>query len=141
MFVERLDSERFTAFWESIEGTYDCINTSCADEAYSDYLTTGLSLRFAQKNSFIPNIEFKYPKVELDTWTIAERKKLLLNGKTLYIAPLELQIAFKLFLGSEKDIEDAKYLHQLIKEHLDDDLLQEFNKKLKTTALFKRYLQ
>ena len=31
----------------------------------------------------------------------------MLNGVTLYISPLEIQIPFKLYLGSEKDIEDA----------------------------------
>jgi len=141
MFVERLDVTRFKDLWKSLAGKYDCINTSNGEEAYHDYLAEGISLRFAKKDTFIPNVEFKVPKVEIDDWTLSERKTVLLNGKPLFISPLELQISYKLFLGSEKDIEDAKYLYHLTKEHLDVELLQEFNRKLKTTTLFKRYLQ
>jgi len=43
-------------------------------------------------------------------------------------------------MGSEKDIEDAKYLYNLIKEHLNAELLREFNTKLKTTKIFRKYL-
>jgi len=43
-------------------------------------------------------------------------------------------------LGSEKDIEDAKHLYKLFKDYLDIDLLDDFNQKLKTKELFKRYL-
>ena len=63
----------------------------------------------------------------------------LLNGKHLFISPLELQISYKLFLGSEKDIEDATYLYNLTKEHLDGELLSEFNTKLKTDNI-RKYL-
>lgn len=140
MFVERLDFERFKAFWNSIGEIFDCINTSDVDDAYHDYVADGSSLRFAKKGTFIPNVEFKFPKVELDAWTLAERKTVLLNGKPLYISPLELQVSYKLFLGSEKDIEDAKYLYDLTNEHLDMALLNEFNTKLKTATLFRRYL-
>lgn len=92
------------------------------------------------KGTFIPNIEMKYPKIELDSWTLENRKSVSLNGKQLFISPLELQIAYKLFLGSEKDIEDAKYLYDLTQEHLDVAFLSEFNTKLKTTKIFRKYL-
>ena len=59
---------------------------------------------------------------------------------TLVIIPLEMQIAYKLFLGSEKDIEDAKHLYNMFKDKLDASLLKEFNKKLKIEEAFKRYL-
>lgn len=139
MFVEHLDFERFKDLWNTLTDEFECINTPNVDDAYHDYMTKGISLRFSKKGTFIPNIEFKFPKIELDTWTLAERKSLLLNGKQLFISPLELQISYKLFLGSEKDIEDAKYLYDLTKEHLDLELLNEFNTKLKTTKVFRKY--
>lgn len=37
---------------------------------------------------------------------------------------LELQIAFKLYLGSGKDFEDARHLYNIFKDHLDIDLLR-----------------
>lgn len=68
------------------------------------------------------------------------KKKVLLNKKLLYISPLELQISFKLFLGSEKDIEDAKHLYELFEDKLDKEILAEFNKKLKIEGVFEKYL-
>lgn len=49
--------------------------------------------------------------------------------------------SFKLYLGSEKDIEDAKHIYKLFQDKLDMRLLQEFNRKLKTQVLFNRYLK
>lgn len=37
-------------------------------------------------------------------------KKVIINKKTLFISALELEIPYKLFLGSSKDIEDALHL-------------------------------
>lgn len=141
IIVEKLDRTTFLMLWNTLSDTYDCLNTPDATEAYEDYLSSGISLRFAQKKTFIPNIELKHPKVELDTWAIQNRKTVTINTHRFYIAPLELQIPYKLFLGSEKDIEDARHLYKLFDETLDKKLLQEFNKKLKTQALFQRYLQ
>ncbi|HWR64229.1 MAG TPA: hypothetical protein VN365_07505 [Candidatus Thermoplasmatota archaeon] len=140
MFVERLTYERFEDLWNTLTGTFECINTTDVKDAYHEYIAEGLSLRFSKKGTFIPNIELKFPKVKLDTWTLTQRKTLLLNRQLLFISPLELQIPYKLFLGSEKDIEDAAYLFELIKEYLDSELLTEFNTKLKTTKVFRKYL-
>jgi hypothetical protein len=141
IIVEKFDFKTFIKVWNTISDGFYCINTNDAKEAYENYLSAGISLRFAKKNTFIPNIEFKFPKLELDTWTVKERKKVIINSHYFYIAPLELQISFKLLLGSEKDIEDAKHLYKLFEETLDMSLLKEFNRKLKTQSLFQRYLQ
>jgi len=45
------------------------------------------------------------------------------------------------FLGSEKDIEDAKHLYKMFQDHLDIELLDDFNRKLKTQVLFNKYLK
>jgi len=127
--------------WEEIYVRFECINTHDVKNAYDNYLSEGLSLRFAKKNTFIPNIELKFPKVELDSWTLHECRKVMINGKILFISPLELEIPFKLFLGSEKDIEDASHLFKLFKDHLDMKTLTDFNRKLKTQDLFNKYLR
>jgi len=43
---------------------------------------------------------------------------LVLNEFDINISTSELQIPFKLYLGSEKDYEDARYLYQEFKEKL-----------------------
>ncbi|MBS3095572.1 hypothetical protein J4231_02750 [Candidatus Woesearchaeota archaeon] len=110
---------------------FECINTENMEEAYNLYLLKSIAIRFARRNEFVPNIEVKFPKGEIDHWTLAERKKVLLNNRSLFISPFELQIPFKLFLGTEKDIEDARHLYKIFQDKIDLTLLHKFNKKLK----------
>ena len=86
-------------------------------------------------------MEIKFPKLELDFWTLQNSKEVLFNNNKIFISPIEIQIPFKLFLGSEKDIEDAKYLYKIFKDTLDLNLLKEFNRKLKIEALFDKYIK
>jgi len=53
-----------------------------------------------------------------------------LNGEILPIAHIESQISYKLYLGSEKDIEDAKYLYDIFEKKLKMDILKRNLKKL-----------
>ena len=48
----------------------------------------------------------------------------ILNSEKLKTSEMELQIAFKLNLGSEKDLEDARYLYNIFRENLDIALLK-----------------
>lgn len=136
-----MDLKRFEELWSKIFKKYDCVITSDIKNAYENYLLKDTSIRFAKKDTFIPNIEFKFPKFEVDQWTLKERKKVIINKHETYISPLEIQIPYKLFLGSEKDIEDAKFLYNLFKNNMDLELLNEFNNKFKTHKLFNRYIK
>lgn len=140
MLIDNLQIDDFHKLWEAIGEGFECLNTLDLDDAFQEYLSTGHAIRFSRKRKFIPNMEVKFPKNDLDRWTLKERRKVLLNEQSLFISPLELQIPFKLFLGSEKDIEDARYLYDLFKEKLDADLLGDFNQKLNTKKLFDEYL-
>jgi len=141
IIVEKIDFNKFNKFWAEVSKKFECINTKDAENAYKEYLSSGSAIRFSRKNNFIPNVEFKFPKVELDDWTLKERKKVILNNHQLFIPPLELQIPFKLFLGSEKDIEDAKHIYRIFQDNIDHELLQDFNRKFKTNDLFNRYIK
>lgn len=141
LIIQKLEYDDFVKLWNVLIKNFECIITENIDEAYKDYLLSGISLRFSRKGEYIPNMEIKFPKDELDVWTLGSRKEVLLNGNQIYISPLELQIPFKLFLGSEKDIEDAKHLYNLFKDDIDGVALKEFNRKLKIEALFNRYLR
>jgi len=141
IIVEKISFNKFNSFWVESSKHFECINANTVKTAYQEYLSSGVAIRFSKKNSFIPNIEFKFPKVELDSWTLKNRKKVKINNHQLFISPLELQISYKLFLGSEKDIEDARHTYRLFQDKIDIDLLDEFNKKLKTDELFNRYLK
>jgi len=140
VIVKRMDKSEFHKLWEKLK-EFECIITEDMNDAYENYLMEGHSIRFSRKNEFIPNIEIKFPKTELDIWTLQERIRVVLNRKVLYISPIELQIPYKLFLGSEKDIEDARYLYNIFKEYIDTELFREFLKKLKKEEDYERYLR
>lgn len=136
-----MDFTQFNELWTKISKKFECLNTSDVKDAYKRYLSKGISLRFSRKDSYIPNIEFKFPKLEIDFWTLEKRIKVTLNDYQLFISPLELQIPFKLYLGSQKDIEDARHLYKLFKDYLNKKLFGEFNQKLKTNKLFNKYIK
>lgn len=83
----------------------------------------------------------KFVKNDLDGYSLENRTYVKLADKSLYLSPLELQIPYKLFLGSEKDIEDARFLFKLFKDNLNIVLLKMFLNKLKVSDNnAKRYL-
>lgn len=141
IIIEEMSKSKFDTIWKEIMKKFECVITKDREDAYETYLSAHHSLRFSRKGKFIPNIEIKFPKVELDRWTLNNRRKVILNKQTLYISPIELQIPFKLFLGSEKDIEDAKYLYNTFKNDMNTLLLKEFLKKLNIEKVFNKYLE
>jgi hypothetical protein len=141
IFWEHISFENFLNFWSEIDKNYECLNTSNVNEAYSDYLENHHAVRIAKKGCFIPNIELKFVKNDLDRYSLENRKHVKIADRSLYLSPLELQIPYKLFLGSEKGIEDARFLFKLFKDNLNIVLLKMFLTKLKVSDnTAKRYL-
>jgi len=126
LFIEHISYEKFINLWSELEQTYECLITNDPDDAYHGYLEDHHALRFAKKGSFIPNVEVKFVKNDLDRYSLNNRKLVKLDSRSLFISPIELQIPYKLFLGSEKDIEDARFLFKLFKDEIDIKLLDTF---------------
>jgi hypothetical protein len=141
MFIEPLSWEKFSSLWKESSMKFECLATNDAKGAYEEYLKKDTAIRFSYKGEYIPNMEVKFPKARLDMWSLDNRKRVRLNEDLLFISSIELQIAFKLFLGSEKDIEDAKHLYNLFSNYLDRDLLGAFLLRLEVVNQFKRYLK
>jgi len=89
------------------------------------------SLRIAKKGEWLPNMEIKFARDEIDEFCLTARVKVTFSGESIYISPIELQIAYKLKLGSDKDIEDALHLFQLFKKYLSAESLLHFIRLLK----------
>ena len=140
MMMETVDESTFSLLWNALKKRFWCLNTSISKEAFVEYLNQGLALRFAYQNTAIPNMEVKLVKNELDDWTLSQRQKVKLNNTLLHISPLELQIPFKLFLGSQKDMEDARYLNNIFKDKLNRQMLHDFARKLKIEQELREYL-
>jgi hypothetical protein len=142
LIVEKVSKRSFDTLWGNIHKNFHCIVPDNAASAYENYLVRNTSLRFARKGMFIPNIELMFPKARgIDDWVLLNAKTVILNGKELRISPIELQVPYKLFLGSPKDIEDARHLYSLFKDSLDEDLLRDFLIKLDKHDLFNMYLK
>ena len=132
LFIEEMNFEKFNSFWiELNKQGFECLNESNPKEAFFDYLKNSVPLRFALKGSFIPNFELKFPKTKYNFYSFNHKLKVELNKQKLNISELEMQIAFKLKLGSDKDFEDARHLYKVFKESLNLELLRNQIKELK----------
>ena len=135
LLIPKIDSYKFRKLWDKIhENEFDCLNTSDFEEAFN--MLEEHAIRFARKGIPLPNMEFKIIKNELDKFSYDNKIKVILNFNILYISPLELQIAYKLFLGSDKDIEDARHIYRLLKEKINKQELLYSLEKLNVSKKF-----
>ena len=141
ILVEKVSLKKFLILWKKAMRNFDCINAEDADTAYNDFLDKKTAIRFSEKETFIPNIELKFVKSDVDFYTLDNAIMLFLNGKKVFISPIEMQIAYKMFLGSEKDLEDAEYLYEIFKKQISLGKLRDFLKEFKINSkLTKKYL-
>jgi len=135
LLIPNIDKTIFKNFWKDIhKNKFECLNTSNFEEAFN--LWQEHAIRFS-KDSPLPNIEFKKIKNELDNYSFNNKLRVILKKGEIYISPLEMQIVYKLFLGSGKDLEDAKHLYDLFKEKLNKEILLYFVEKLEVSDNFK----
>ncbi|GEM_PF-163371 len=91
---------------------------------YQKYLAQGYSVRFMYKGLILPNVEVKFARTNPHSYALTHSITVLINNKYMVrISPLELQIAYKLYLGSDKDVGDAIFLYTLFKEAISHDEL------------------
>ncbi len=140
VLIERLDFPEFLKLWNALSNEFWCIITSKPEDAYHNYILNQTAIRFALKDKIIPNIELKFPKTSLDEWVLNNAISATVDGQKIRISNIEIQIAFKLYLSTEKDIEDAKHLYEMFKEAIDENLLGKFIRMLNVDNLARRYL-
>ena len=134
ILIKKIDTDTFTRLYnELIEKGYWFLNAESPKELY-EMLDEKLAVRVALRNSVIPNIEIKFVKSELDTVSLNDHNVVKVGNKSINISPIELQIAFKLYLGSDKDIEDAVYLYDVFLEYLDKANLKHYMGMLKVSG-------
>lgn len=108
-----------------IEHGYEFLNAEDGRGLHS-MLTSGSGIRLCEKDKFIPNIEIKFIRNESDAYSFKNRISFNTNERNFWIGPLEMQIAYKFWLGSGKDIEDAIFIREISRDFIDEDLLREF---------------
>jgi hypothetical protein len=137
LLIPGISFSDFEELWKKLsEENFECLNTHNLNEAYG--MLSEFAIRFSKKRKPTPNIEFKIIKTDLDKYSYENKTKVILRDKILFISPIEMQIAYKLFLAadgtdeellSDKDIEDARYLYRLFLEKINkEELLTLINK-------------
>lgn len=130
MIIDRIDRDTFHKIYDdAMKAGFYFLNPE-EEEGLFEMLNESTSIRMAKEGTIIPNLEIKFPRDELGIEALLKKKILYVNEKKINISPIEMQIAYKIYLGSAKDIEDARYLWELMKEYLDRDELKMFMGKL-----------
>lgn len=132
VFIEKIDFQTFKKFYDELtQKGYEIFNAKSGKDAY-DMLTKKIAPRIAKKDEFIPNVELQFPKDNWGLRSIKEKIKIELNEDEFFISSIEMNIAFKIYLGSRKDIDDACHLYLLFKKlnHLDVGKIKEICSQL-----------
>ncbi|MFA7689789.1 MAG: hypothetical protein WCY18_01680 [Methanofastidiosum sp.] len=130
ILIEKITKSEFFNFVSEIEDRYDFLNPEDREGLY-EMLSENLGIRISKKNAIIPNIELKIIKNEVEKYVLDNRLKVKLDKNLLYLSPLEIQLAYKLFLGGEKDIMDAVYLYELFQNNIQRDEIEYWAKYFK----------
>lgn len=122
------------------EGTIDALATTLDEEGFwgpamplpsmYEMLENGDNIWVAPADQITPHLEVKFAHDEFDLASLENAMMARIDDKTLPIGPLELQIAYKLQLGSQKDVEDAVHLYTLFEESLSVPRLEEWVTRL-----------
>ena len=126
IIIETIDRRTFERFFNDlIEKNYWFLNSDDQNDLFG-MLNENLAVRIAKSGEIIPNIELKFAKDHFDDFSLKESLKVEIDGYKLNISPMELQIAYKLYLSGDKDIEDAIYLYEIFKERINRKSLKDF---------------
>lgn len=108
--IKYMDKSAFLSFYQDLtKNRYYFLNPEDADGLY-EMLEDGLGIRAAREDTIIPNVELKFDKDDFDRYSIENRVTVFIDQSHVCVSPVELQIPYKLYLRSDKDIEDAVYL-------------------------------
>ena len=122
---------RDAGFWGSAM-PLDSMHEMLADESIS---------RIAEDGHRVPNVELKFARDEYDRASLENTITVRMNDRKLRVGELELQIAYKLYLGSEKDFEDALYLYRLVEPTLNSLKLEDYAESLGVTEEHEQLIQ
>jgi len=132
ILVEKKDLKSFFKTFD--KKGYWLINAE-VDEA--NEMLEEATLGVAKKGRIITNFKIKFAKTSIDELALKNRVELCFGRRKLYISLIELQIFYKLLLGSEKDIEDARHLFRLLVDYLDLSMIHNLAKDLKVEKRLK----
>lgn len=103
-----------------------------------EMLDNGDNIWVAPQDQITPHLEVKFVRDEFDRASLDNAITARIGEEMLPIGPLELQIAYKLYLGAQKDVEDAVHLYTLFEESLSVPRLEEWVARLDVEGEYER---
>jgi hypothetical protein len=103
-----------------------------------EMLKNGDNIWVAPEDQITPHLELKFTRDEFDRASLENALTARIGGEAIPVGPLELQIAYKLHLGAQKDIEDAVHLYTLFEESLSVSRLEEWVGRLDVEDKYER---
>lgn len=136
IIVERVNFNDFEKLHNDLlKKGFECLQTDNIRDIY-DYLENNDSIRYVRAGEFLPEMEFKFSKDEIDEMQIEKRVKLPLSGNDFWFSSIEANIAFKEeLLKSDKDMEDAKHLRIIYDKNINECEIDFFKKLIKKLRL------
>lgn len=129
LLIEKLDSSEVDELARALQDAGFWGSAMPLDDM-DDTLAAGTNVRVAQDGEVIPNVEMKYVEDQFDRASLRNTITAQIGEHSLPIGQLELQIAYKLFLDTQKDFEDAVHLYTLFEESLSKNELETWVRKL-----------
>jgi len=103
-----------------------------------EMLNNGDNIWVAPEDQITPHLEVKFTRDKFDRVSLQNAITARIRDKAVPIGPLELQIAYKLHLSAQKDIEDAVHLYTLFEESLSVPRLEEWVTRLDVEDKYER---
>lgn len=107
------------------------------DDMY-EMLANGDNIWVAPEEQVIPHIEAKFVRDETGRAALQNAVTAHIATAAIPVGPLELEIAYKLYLASRKDFEDAVHLFALFEESLRTEELERWVTKLGVESDYER---
>lgn len=129
VFVEPLTEAETAAVVDELEAAGFWGPAMPLTEMYRN-LSAGTNVWVAPDGQMTPHIEAKFPSDEFDEASLSNAIDATVGGETIPVGPLELQIAYKLSLGTRTDLEDAAHFYAVFEESLSTARLERWVERL-----------
>jgi hypothetical protein len=139
MIVRKIDFNKYSKLHaELIERGFHCMNSSKVKDVY-EYLSTGNSIRYVRKPSFMPpEMEIKFAKDEIDEMQLKTKMKLPFTNLDVWFSSIDMNIAFKEeLLRSDKDMEDARHLRIVYSKNISEKNINKIKDSIRKMRLGK----
>lgn len=137
LLVEQFDQATATTLVERLESDGFWGPAMPLSELY-ETVSDGLPVRIAAAGNRVPNVELKFARSQTDYVSLENTVDIQLRDITFAVGSLELQIAYKLDMGAQKDFEDALYLFELLGQNLNQQALEQYVDDLGVESAYER---